>query len=258
MHNTLFSANKFPTEYKTVRILVVGSLTPPDVSDYLKGVLREFSDSALSSLRRGNGAVHFVEASAPDRAENVALDGMDGLLVLGGADADPACYGQPRETDTMYGINPDADRFELALLRDAAARDLPALGICRGMQLINILHGGDLVQEIGPDTVHNGVADNSIMVSHPVTLEPGSRLDAIYGGRTLSVRSGHHQAVARVGEGLAVAARAEDGLVEAVEADGPRWMVGVQWHPEDPEASRTDLDLLMAGFIDAARQRKQA
>lgn len=263
MPNTPVSANppaaETPAvESDAVRILVVGSLTPPDIGDYLKSVLRAFSESAFSSVRRGRGEVNFVDASTPDRAVDTALDGMDGLLVLGGADADPTCYGQRLEADTTYGIDPQADRFELALLREAGARDLPVLGICRGMQLINIMHGGDLVQEIGQGTVHNGTFDNSIMVSHPVTLEPGSRLDAIYGGRTLSVRSGHHQAVSRVGEGLAVTARAEDGMVEAVETTGPNWMVGVQWHPEDPEAPRADLDLLMAGFINVARQRRRA
>jgi len=256
MPNSSFPANS-PLS-NSVKVLIAGSLSAPDVSDYLTGVLRQLADSAITSVRSGGADFRFVEASAPDRDAGAALEGMDALLVLGGADADPTCYGQQPETDTMYGIDPEADRFELALMREASARGMPVLGICRGMQLMNILHGGDLVQEIGPGTMHNSSVDNSIMTSHPVTLAPGSRLGAIYDGRTLSVRSGHHQAVDRVGEGLVVTARSADGIVEALEAEGPQWMVGVQWHPEDPEAPREDLDLLIADFVAAARVRQSA
>jgi putative glutamine amidotransferase len=257
MCKTPVAADLSVVEIPPARILVVGSLTPPGVSDDLKGLLLEFSDVAFSSVRRNKGQLHFIEASAPDRTPQLALDGMDGLLVLGGADADPMCYGQPRQAQTMYGINSVADRFELELLRHAEARDLPVLGICRGMQLMNILHGGDLVQEIGSGTIHYDAANHTPMVFHLVELEPDSRLHDIYKGRTLSVRSGHHQAVGRVGEKLAVTARAGDGIVEAVEVLGRHWMVGVQWHPEDPAASATDLDLLIAGFINAVLQRKR-
>lgn len=260
MPNTSFSAKHSEPEpvIDAVRILVAGSLTPPDVADYLREILRDLYECAISAIHRSLGEVVFIEASSPDHATATVLDGIDGLLILGGADADPACYGQEREADTMYGINPDADRLELELLRDAGVRDLPVLGICRGMQLINILRGGDLVQEIGAGTVHNGSADNSLMVAHPVELEPGSRLEAIYGRRTLSVSSGHHQAVSRVGKGLVVAARAADGIVEAIEANDQRWMIGVQWHPEYPAAPRADLDRLMASFVEAARETARA
>lgn len=256
MNKTPVAADLCVVESQSARILVVGSLTPPGVSDDLKRLLLEFSDVAFASVRRNKGQLNFTEASAPDRTPELALDGMDGLLLLGGADADPTCYGQPRQAQTMYGINPVADRFELELLRHAEARDLPVLGICRGMQLMNILHDGDLVQEIGSGTVHYDAANHTPMVFHPVELEPDSRLHDIYKGRTLSVRSGHHQAVGRLGERLAVTARAEDGIIEAVEVVGHHWMVGVQWHPEDPAASEVDLDLLMAGFINATLQRK--
>ena len=243
---------------EAVKILVVGSLTPPDVSDYLKGILCELSDSAISALHRNGGEAQFIEASNPSREADNLLAGVQGLLVLGGADADPACYGQKAEADTMYGINPEADNFELQLIRGAEAQDLPILGICRGMQLLNIAHGGDLIQEIGPGTMHNGTSDNSIMVSHPVAIEPGSRLASIYDAADLTVRSGHHQAVGRLGDGLVVTARAADGIVEALEARDQTWVVGVQWHPEDPVAPARDLDLLVAGFIEAARLRAKA
>jgi putative glutamine amidotransferase len=258
MSETSASTDLSCVENQPARILVVGSLNPPEVGDDLKSLLLEFSNVAFASVLRSKGQLHFIEASVPDCAPELALDGADGLLVLGGADADPISYGQLRRAKTMYGINPVADHFELELLRHAEARDLSILAICRGMQLMNILHGGDLVQEIGSGTVHYDASGPMPMVFHPVELERNSRLHHIYEQSTLSVRSGHHQAVGRVGEGLAVSARAGDGIVEAVEVVGRHWMVGVQWHPEDPAAPARDLDLLVAAFINAAQLRKHS
>lgn len=235
----------------TPRILVVGSLTPPDASDWLKGKLKELSDGVFTALERAGAACLFVEASSPNCVPDELLSEVDGLLVLGGGDADPACYGQAQVADTMYAINPAADHFELSLIRQGAIDDLPILGICRGMQLINIAFGGELIQEIGPGC-HNGNADNSLMVSHPVLLAAGSRLHSIYDTSNLTIRSAHHQAVSKLGDGLAVAARAEDQIIEAIEATHQRWIVGVQWHPEDALAPAQDFDKLLDAFIGAA------
>lgn len=233
------------------RILVVGSLTPPEASDWLKDKLKELSHGVFAALERAGAACLFVEASSPDCVPGELLSEADGLLVLGGGDADPACYGQAPVADTMYAINPAADRFELDLIRQGAIDDLPILGICRGMQLINIAFGGALIQEIGPGC-HNGNADNSLMVSHPVSLKTGSRLHSIYGTSNLTIRSAHHQAVSQLGDGLTVAATAEDQIIEAIEATYQRWIVGVQWHPEDPLAPAQDFDKLLDAFIGAA------
>lgn len=251
MSNLFNSVSDRPSCGAAVNILVVGSLTPPGVSDDLKSILVGLSENVTAALHRAGAQARFVEASNPARAASAVLADMHGLLILGGADADPACYGQKAEADTMYGINPAADDFELQLIRDARAQALPILGICRGMQLLNIAHGGDLIQEIGPGTMHNGASDNALMVCHEVSLEPRSRLAAIYEERALTIRSGHHQAVGRLGEGLVVTASAADGIVEAVESRDAAWVVGVQWHPEDPVAPVRDLDRLVAGFIQA-------
>lgn len=185
------------------------------------------------------------------------LAGVDGVIILGGADADPELYGHSARAETNYGINADADRFELELIAGASARGVPLLGICRGMQLINIFHGGDLVQEIGAGSMHYSSSDNTSLISHDVTLEPQSHLAEIFSKRSLTIRSGHHQAVGRLGAGLRVAATAADGIVEALEGLGGSWLVGVQWHPEDPQASPEDLALLLGSFIAHASDLKK-
>ncbi len=231
------------------RILVSGSLASPYASDYLACTLREFSDSAFAGLRDAGVDVVFVEASAPVLTQREALEDVDGLLMLGGADADPQTYGQSIASDTVYGVHRAADDYELELLRLARERHLPFLGICRGMQLLNIAAGGDLTQEIGGGTMHYLTADNSVMTAHPVEILPDTRLEEVYGATGIVVRSGHHQAVSKVGAGLKVAARAADGIVEALEGAGDDWAVGVQWHPEDPRASREDFDRLLGAFL---------
>ncbi|WP_460146789.1 gamma-glutamyl-gamma-aminobutyrate hydrolase family protein [Pseudomonas sp. S2_A02] len=234
------------------KILVVGSLTPPDATDWLEKKLQELSSNVLITLTRNGAEYIFVEASASNSTAEALIDQVAGLLLLGGGDADPSCYGQVPITDTMYAINLDADRFELDLILQARTVGKPIFGICRGMQLINIAFGGDMIQEIGPGC-HNGNLDNSSMVSHPVTIKPGSKLHAVYGTPQLTIRSAHHQAVARVGEGLKVTAQAPDGLVEAIEATSESWIVGVQWHPEENEATKEDFDMLINAFLNAAR-----
>ncbi|KAF5254854.1 hypothetical protein FOXYS1_14344 [Fusarium oxysporum] len=240
------------------RILVTGSLTPPGASNYLVGVIKQLSNTVISAIQRTKADIIHVDVSAPGPRPIDALRRVDGLLVLGGADIDPTYYGQVPQADNTYGTHPKANKFELTVLGAAIARDLPVLGICRGMQLLNIAYGGDMVQDIGPGTVHNSDEENAVMVTHPVSIEPETHPQTIYGNRTLAVRSGHHQAVSRVGEELRAAAYAEDGMVEAMEGRNRRWVVGVQWHPEDSGAPQEDLDLLITEFCQEARIRLKA
>lgn len=177
---------------------------------------------------------------------------VSGLLLLGGGDENLTCYGQVPIADTMYAINSDADRFELDLIVQVRTLGKPIFGICRGMQLTNIAFGGDMIREIGPGC-HYGKFYNSIMVSLPVTIKPGSKLHAIYGAPELIIPLAHHQAVARLGEGLKVTEQAPDGMVEAIEATRESWVVGVQWHPEEYEAPQENFDMLISAFLDAAR-----
>lgn len=179
---------------------------------------------------------------APDvEAPEAVLDLLDGLLVTGGADVDPASYGQEPHPETA-GTRPERDAFELALICEATRRDLPLLAVCRGMQVLNVARGGTLLQHL-PGVVgheeHRRTAGTFAGNDHDVVLTPGSLAARAAGEERHGTLSHHHQGVDRVGEGLVVTGRAtRDDLVEAVEDPARRWVLGVQWHPEADELSR--------------------
>ncbi|NQT54426.1 gamma-glutamyl-gamma-aminobutyrate hydrolase family protein [bacterium] len=161
------------------------------------------------------------------------LDAIDGLLLTGGDDYDPALYGQEKHQATRL-LHPLRSHYDLPLARAALERRLPILAICGGMQLVNIALGGTLAQHI-PDHVpgalmHAQSPDGPTL--HSVTVEPGSRLAAIVGEGRLETNSSHHQAVDSVAPAVRVVARADDGIVEALEGTGDAFLVAVQWHPE--------------------------
>lgn len=177
------------------------------------------------------------------------LSSFDGVLLPGGADVEPRRYGAeaaPHTTDTVAF----QDDFDLGVTRAVIELELPALAICRGMQVLNVALGGSLVQHVD---VTNTQHHNAI---HHVRVTVGSRLHAIVGAETIDVSSYHHQAIGRLGTDLAVTALAADGVVEAVEhlrAD----IVAVQWHPEDRHATSDTDGALFADLIDRARKRKE-
>ena len=166
---------------------------------------------------------------------------LDGLILAGGADIDPASYGQERDPQTI-GTVPERDRFEIALARAAIERDLPLLGICRGMQLLNVACGGTLFQHL-PDRLghgeHRRVSGSFEGAEHDVELHENTLAHAAAGERTHSTRSHHHQWVDCLGAGLVVSGvSAMDGLAEAIELPGRSFTLGVQWHPEaDPDST---------------------
>ena len=161
------------------------------------------------------------------------LDALDGIVFSGGADIDPARYGQEPEPATS-GIERFRDDYEFALLERALERDLPVLGICRGSQVLNVGLGGDLVQHLPDvsDETHKDVPGD--FADHEVDVERGTRVGDLLGSRA-PVKSHHHQGFGRLGEGLVISARADDGTVEAVEDPERRFAVGVLWHPEAGE-----------------------
>lgn len=206
---------------------------------------REYVDAVVRS-----GGVPVLLPPVPPDLAPAALRGLDGLLLSGGADVDPARYGEPAHPETG-GLRPDRDGFEFALLRAALAADVPVLGVCRGAQVLNAALGGTLDQHV-PDTVgHDGHRPElGVFGQHIVRLDSGSAVGALL-GREVKVRCHHHQALGRVADGLRVAGRAEDGTVEAVEAPGAGFVLGVQWHPEHEPGD----DRLVAALVRAAGER---
>jgi putative glutamine amidotransferase len=195
----------------------------------------------------------------PDEAAvedpDLLLDRVDALLLAGGADIDPASYGAEPHPETKETW-PDRDRFELALARRALARDMPVLGICRGMQLLNVALGGTLVQhlpEVAGTEAHRTVAGK--FSEHHVRLDPESLACAAAGVEGFVAWSHHHQGVDQVGEGLKVTGWSEeDELPEAIELPGKRFALGVIWHPEEDENSRVIAALVEAAGAQSRRQ----
>jgi gamma-glutamyl-gamma-aminobutyrate hydrolase PuuD len=199
----------------------------------------------VDAIHRAGGRTLLIPPS--DHGVEETLNAIDGLVLAGGNDIDPAAYGALPHAETQEP-QPERDRAELALLSGALARDLPLLAICRGMQVLNVARGGDLVQHL-PDTAastgHREVVGQ--FSEHPVEIAPNSLLERILGPRA-PVKSHHHQAAAHVGDGLAPVAWSEDGTIEALEDPGRSFALGVQWHPEES----ADLALFEA-LVGAAR-----
>jgi putative glutamine amidotransferase len=166
------------------------------------------------------------------------LEALDGIVFTGGSDLDPAEYGEEAHPET-FGIRKDRDRAELALLSAALERDLPVLGICRGIQVLNVARGGDLHQHLPELVGHERHKHDppGTFVDHEVAIEPETKLAALLGD-VHGVKSHHHQGLRRLGEGLVEAARADDGTVEAIEDPSRRFALGVLWHPEAGENMR--------------------
>jgi putative glutamine amidotransferase len=182
----------------------------------------------------------------PAEAVEETLEALDGLILPGGSDLEPELYGQEPHPET-YGVVPERDRAELALLNGALERDMPVLAICRGSQVLNVARGGDLVQHLPEIVGHERhKRDPGVFGDHDVRIEPASRLGALVGGHA-PIKSHHHQGFGRIGGGLREVAWAEDGTIEAVEDPAQRFVVGVLWHPEAGED-----DALFAALVEEA------
>ena len=180
-----------------------------------------------------------------------ALAGLQGLLLSGGTDLNPARYGG---TPHPGNEAPDdaRDDVETRLLDEALAADLPVLAICRGMQLFNVAHGGTLIQHLDNSAVHVVRDNDPALPVHQILVEPGTRLAAILGKGAHAVNSRHHQAVERVGAGLRVTARSTpDGVIEALERSDGSFALAVQWHPEDQVLRDAEQRKLFEAFAQA-------
>jgi putative glutamine amidotransferase len=207
-------------------------------------------------LRLGTPYLRAIEAAgglpvvlAPDDPEIAIalLDRLDGVVLAGGPDFDPFAYGAGERHARLGPTDPVIDAAELALARAADERGLPLLGVCRGLQAINVARGGTLHQHVA-DHRQAGAASETV---HTVAVAPGSKLAALTGGGTLAVNSFHHQAAADLGSGLRAVAAAPDGTVEGLEDPARPFVVGVQWHAEALVARPAQL-ALFEGLVAAA------
>jgi len=183
--------------------------------------------------KAGMTPVIFPAALMPTAAEPL-VSAVDGVLLSGGDDVDPATYGEPN-TESR-GCSTAVDDFEIAVVTAARAQDKPLLAICRGIQLLNVALGGSLVQEVtSAGGVHDLITTDHVEMNerkHVVTFTEGSVLARLYGSTDVKVNTLHHQGVARLAEGLIVEGRTDDGLIEAARFEGDWWALAVQWHPE--------------------------
>jgi putative glutamine amidotransferase len=204
----------------------------------------------------GGMAVMIPPDEQLERGPDEILDLLDGLILAGGTDIDPANYGAEAHPQTQQPV-PERDSFEIALARRAWERDMPVLGICRGMQLINVARGGTLVQHL-PDEVghedHRRIPGSFDGSDHDVRLEPRSLAARAAGEEVHVTKSHHHQGIDLVGGGLEVTGRSTiDDLPEAIEAPSRRFVLGVQWHPEADQTST-----VVAALVEEARATRES
>jgi putative glutamine amidotransferase len=199
------------------------------------------------AIERAGGIPVIVPLLRPD-AIGALLDRVDGVCLPGGPDVQPSAYGAEPHPE-LGPTEPRVDAVELALVRAADRRRLPILGICRGMQLLNVARGGTLHQHL-PDVVGAGTQhrqpEHGSVPTHRIETAPHSRLRVALGGPALEVNSFHHQAVQKLGRGLVATAWAQDGTIEAIESPGERLVVGVQWHAEGLHDHNPLFELLIA------------
>lgn len=231
-------------------ICVLASLNYPDLTAADVELVTRFTRTALTTLVELGASYELLDTTEPLDNPAAAAD-FDGLLLLGGGDVDSSCYGAPTRHPKSWGVDIRADRDAFAAIAAAEAAGRPIFGICRGVQLLNVYRGGTLIGDIEDYALHHGGPGEPIFVDEPVDIMPGTRLAAILGTDRISARNGHHQAVDRIGGGLVVAARALDGITEAVE-DPSRFLLGVQWHPEDSDGPAAGRQALFGAFVDAA------
>jgi putative glutamine amidotransferase len=226
------------------------------------GEANELFDYIVELLRDGGGDPVLLTAAE-------GLGDLDGVVLPGGGDLDPRLYGEA-PGGACYDVNPGQDALDFAVARQSVDAGLPLLGICRGHQLLNVLYGGTLIQDLAPGTVVHSepgpVHDAGPWAWHGVAIAAGTKVAGLYGavGRgeaaaavTVKIASGHHQAVARVADGLVVTAVADDGTVEALE-DPARWVASVQWHPEAQELPAEERLAPFRAFVEVCRNRRAA
>lgn len=213
---------------------VIGILAHPTVWERNHSLLHTCGENYLNSVEKAGGIPLILPIYNDQESIEHYCDSCDGFIVPGGIDVNPISYGEPPHPLTMIS-RLDYDEYEIRMIHEIMKRKKPIFGICRGIQIINVALGGTLYQDVslkeGNIFRHQQAESMPGGVSHKVLIEGPSILHDLYGDE-LFTNSFHHQAVKDAGKGLRVIAKAEDGIVEAVEADDYPWLLAVQWHPE--------------------------
>ena len=232
---------------------LIGVTSSPRESAYLNEPPDETAPTAFGDVIAAAGGVPVIVPVYLDLDQDL-FDRLDGVVVTGGGDVDPARYGRPMGPKTV-GVDPRRDAFEIDLIRMAAERDVPLVAVCRGIQTLNVALGGTLVQDVPsdvPGALLHMDPDHALSGSHGVRIDPASPLAEMVGGTEPMVNSLHHQAVDEPGPDLRAVARAPDGLIEGLELPGHRFFFGVQWHPELLGTDDPSFGMFRA-FVEAAR-----
>lgn len=228
------------------------------ITTYGRNPLGEFRLYAnyLEAIRMAGGVP--VLLTPGEAHPETLVKRLDGIVFSGGGDVSPGCFGG-EEHPMIYSLDPERDRFELALAQQALASTIPVLGICRGLQVLNLVSGGDTLiphlPDVLTDVLHRleppNVQTRAKPTNHRVEVEAASRLASIVGSDQIPVVSWHHQAIKACPPGWEIAARAPDGLIEAIELPSHPWMLAVQWHPEMSVDDGYQIKLFQA-FVAAA------
>jgi putative glutamine amidotransferase len=229
-------------------IALAGTMRAAAVIEKVLVVYREASDVEpyVCAIEAVGAKVQLKKASL-----GLEIGTCGGLLLTGGSDVDPSLYGETPSPETEPP-DPDRDAAEAALIDEALARDLPLLAICRGLQILNVHLGGSLIQHLPTVARHVRATRDKSLPAHRVAIEPGTLLSSIAGSETWEVNSRHHQAIARLAPDLRVCARdPEDGTIEAVELPGRRFVLAVQWHPENQAPTDSGQRRLFESFAAA-------
>lgn len=215
----------------------------------------------VDSVRRAGGVPVLLVPGGDEAELRVVLERIDGLVIAGGGDVDPARYGGDSPGQSQ-GIDRERDSFEIALSAAVVSNEIPTLPICRGCQVFNVALGGSLHQHlpdvVGEDVRHRREQESQDHVRHRVVVDESSRLATMMGSATPEPLSSHHQAVDRAAASLRVVARAADGTIEALELPGHPWLVAVQWHPEATAAEDPTQQRIFDSLVTAARERRRS
>ncbi len=235
---------------EALRIAMPARLSAADGADARVGLANAIFDD-VAALVRAQGLEVVV-------VTDTGLEGFDGVVLPGGGDVDPRRYGGNPDAP-CYDVNPEQDALDFGVFAEALGRGIPVLGVCRGLQVINVAFGGTLIEDLAPSTVVHTPGDDGCGVPewswHPVALAPNTRLRAQLGVDSVSVASGHHQAIGTLATPLRASAVAADGIIEAVEHESLP-VVAVQWHPEAAGTPAADAAAPFAVFADMLAQAR--